>query len=80
MGEDISWTGRSEGIGVALRRSHEQARGNSRWDRQEVDVPVKERGVYLVEAVNKDLRAYTPLMVSDLVMLSKVAHGAPAIW
>ena len=49
--------------------------GNSRWDREDVEVPVQERGVYLVEAVRKDLRAYTVLMVSDLVMLTKRGNG-----
>ncbi len=35
----------------------------------------KREGVYLVEAVRKDLRAYTVLMVSDLVMLTKRGNG-----
>jgi len=47
----------------------------SRWDREEVAVGVKEKGVYLVEAVRKDLRAYTILMVSDLVLISKTGNG-----
>ncbi len=47
----------------------------SRWDRQSVSVPVKERGVYLVEAVSKDLRAYTILMVSDLALITKTGNG-----
>src|SRR5258708_577893 len=47
----------------------------SRWDTQSVDVPVKDKGVYLVEAVNKDLRAYTIMMVSDLVSITKAGRG-----
>ena len=47
----------------------------SRWAQQSVAVPVKEKGVYLVEAVHKDLRAYTLLMVSDLVLISKTGDG-----
>jgi hypothetical protein len=47
----------------------------SRWERQSVSVPVKERGVYLVEAVSKDLRAYTILMVSDLALITKTSNG-----
>jgi alpha-2-macroglobulin len=47
----------------------------SRWERQTVSVPVKERGVYLVEAVSNDLRAYTILMVSDLALITKTANG-----
>ena len=46
-----------------------------RWVQQTVSVPVKEKGIYLVEAVNKDLRAYTLLMVSDLVLISKTGDG-----
>lgn len=47
----------------------------SRWDRQNVSVPVKERGVYLVEAVAKNLSAYTILMVSDLALITKTSNG-----
>ena len=43
----------------------------SRWDREDVDIPVSDKGVYLVEAVHHELRAYTILFVSDLVMISK---------
>src|SRR5579872_6855221 len=46
----------------------------SRWDTQNVEVPVKEKGVYVVEAVNKDLRAYTILMVSDIVSVTKTGR------
>src|SRR5450631_4341284 len=43
-------------------------RSHNRWESQSVDVAVKDRGVYLVEAVRGELCAYTILMVSDLVM------------
>ena len=46
-----------------------QPKSHNRWESQSVDVAVKDRGVYLVEAVRGDLRAYTILMVSDLVMV-----------
>ena len=46
------------------------------WQQQTVDVPVKERGVYLVEAAfSGELRAYTLLIVSDAVMISKTGGG-----
>jgi uncharacterized protein YfaS (alpha-2-macroglobulin family) len=48
-------------------------RSHNRWESQTVPVPVKERGVFLVEAVHGDLRAYTILTVSDTVLISKVA-------
>ena len=47
--------------------------GNSRWAREDVNVPVRDPGVYLVEAVNKQLRAYTIVMISDLTMITKSA-------
>jgi uncharacterized protein YfaS (alpha-2-macroglobulin family) len=47
----------------------------TRWEQHPVSVPVREKGVYLVEAVRKDLRAYTILIVSDTVMISKAARG-----
>jgi uncharacterized protein YfaS (alpha-2-macroglobulin family) len=47
----------------------------SRWDREDVEVPVTEKGVYLVEAVHHDLRAYTILFISDLAMVSKSGRG-----
>src|ERR1019366_3998822 len=48
---------------------------HNRWESQSVDVAVKDRGVYLVEAVRGELRAYTILMVSDLVMVTKNGNG-----
>jgi alpha-2-macroglobulin len=47
----------------------------SRWESQTVNVDVKQKGIYLVEAVHKDLRAYTILMVSDIVSLTKAGRG-----
>ena len=50
-------------------------KSRNRWDSQTVEVAVKDRGVYLVEAVRGDLRAYTILMVSDMVMITKIGSG-----
>ena len=50
-------------------------KSNNRWESQSVDIAVKDRGVYLVEAVRGELRAYTILMVSDLVMVTKTGNG-----
>jgi len=49
--------------------------GQNRWERETVDIGVEDKGVYLVEAVHKALRAYTILMVSDTVMITKSARG-----
>lgn len=46
-----------------------------RWNSIGVPVPVKEKGLYLVEAVHKELAAYTVVMVTDIVLTSKVADG-----
>ncbi|MGA3023631.1 MAG: MG2 domain-containing protein [Bryobacteraceae bacterium] len=46
-----------------------------RWETQTVPIEVKGKGVYLVEAVHKQLRAYTIVMVSDLAMITKQAPG-----
>ena len=54
---------------------HEPVRSQSRWDRQTVAVPVTNKGVYLVEAVNKQLRAYTILIVSDITLVTKTGKG-----
>jgi uncharacterized protein YfaS (alpha-2-macroglobulin family) len=47
----------------------------TRWQQTSVDVPLKDQGLYLVEAVHGALRAYTILMVSDAVMVTKVTNG-----
>ncbi|MEO5923506.1 MAG: MG2 domain-containing protein [Bryobacteraceae bacterium] len=49
--------------------------GSDRWATQTVDIGVREKGVYMVEAVQGGLHAYTILMVSDLVMTTKTARG-----
>lgn len=49
--------------------------GNRMFQQSTVEIPVKEKGVYLVEAVNGGLRAYTLLLVSDTVMISKQGAG-----
>jgi uncharacterized protein YfaS (alpha-2-macroglobulin family) len=46
---------------------------SSRWESETVDIGVKRKGLYLVEAVKGDLRAYTILMVSDAVMITKTS-------
>src|ERR1022692_3682503 len=47
----------------------------SRWERATVDIAVRDKGVYLVEAVDRDLRANTILMVSDIAMITKTGKG-----
>jgi hypothetical protein len=51
-------------------------RGHSRWERETVNLGLKDKGFYLVEAVKGKLCAYTLVMVSDLVMISKPSSSA----
>jgi len=46
-----------------------------RWQSERVEVPVKEKGVYLVEATNGTLRAYTIVVVTDIAIITKAAPG-----
>ncbi|MCW5971493.1 MAG: hypothetical protein KIT57_23540 [Blastocatellales bacterium] len=45
----------------------------SEWDSRNVPLDRQPAGVYLVEAVNGDLRAYTVAVVTDLTVLTKTA-------
>ena len=45
------------------------------WKSTPVPIPVKEKGVFLVEAVNGALRAYTIVMVSDSVLITKTSRS-----
>ncbi len=53
-----------------------EAHGKSRWEREDVEIPVTAKGVYLVEAVHQQMRAYTVLIVSDIVMVSKTGQDS----
>ena len=46
-------------------------RTHSRWDRATVNLGLKDTGIYLVEAVNGQLSAYSLVMISDLVLIDK---------
>lgn len=56
-------------------RFQQPIRAHSRWESQTVPVPVRDPGVFLVEAVHGDLRAYTILIVGDVALITKVAGG-----
>jgi uncharacterized protein YfaS (alpha-2-macroglobulin family) len=49
--------------------------GGERWESQRVTIPVSDKGVYLVEATNGVLRAYTIVVVTDLAIITKAAPG-----
>src|SRR5271165_6466523 len=46
-----------------------------RWQSQKATVPVTDKGVYLVEATNGTLRAYTIVVVTDIAIITKSAPG-----
>jgi uncharacterized protein YfaS (alpha-2-macroglobulin family) len=50
-------------------------RAKERWQQETVEIGVRDKGIYLVEAVRGDLRAYTILIVSDLVLITKTSQG-----
>ncbi|MDZ4797241.1 MAG: MG2 domain-containing protein [Bryobacteraceae bacterium] len=45
------------------------------WESSQVPVDVKEPGVYLVEATDGKLQAYTIVCVSDLILITKTGEG-----
>ncbi len=49
--------------------AHEQ------WESQNVTVPVSDKGVYLVEATNGTLRAYTIIVITEIAVITKAAPG-----
>src|SRR5581483_4937000 len=49
-------------------------KGN-RWDAQTVPVNVSQKGLYLVEATNGALRAYTIVSVTDVGIIAKASPG-----
>jgi uncharacterized protein YfaS (alpha-2-macroglobulin family) len=49
--------------------------GSYRWDTENVAIPVKDRGVYLIEATDGKLRAYTIVVVSQVALITKTAPG-----
>lgn len=60
---------------LVLRFTEPVRTGGARWETHTVNVPVKDKGIYLVEAVHQELRAYTILMLSDLVMITKTGRN-----
>lgn len=48
---------------------------NDRWDSQNVELPLPGKGVYLLEATDGRLQAYTIVMMSELALLTKSAPG-----
>lgn len=45
------------------------------WETATVQVPVTDRGVYLVEATNGKLRAYTIVMINQIALVTKTSPG-----
>jgi uncharacterized protein YfaS (alpha-2-macroglobulin family) len=48
---------------------------HERWESQAVPIPVSDKGVYLVEATNGKLRAYTVIVVTEIAIITKAAPG-----
>ena len=58
-----------------IRVWEQPAGGANRWNAETVTIPTPGAGVYLVEATNGKLRAFTLVQVSDLVLLNKSVPG-----
>lgn len=58
-----------------LRSWRETVRGRERWEEQPVGIPVAEPGLYLVEATDGKLRAYTLVSVSTMAVVTKTQPG-----
>ncbi|HEY7306218.1 MAG TPA: MG2 domain-containing protein [Bryobacteraceae bacterium] len=54
--------------------------GRAAWNSSTVSIPVKRKGLFLVEAVHGNLRAYTILMVSDIVLVTKAGRDHVLGW
>ena len=48
---------------------------HERWESTTVAVPVSDKGVYLVEATNGTLRAYTIIVITEIAVITKAAPG-----
>jgi alpha-2-macroglobulin len=48
---------------------------HQRWESQTVPIPVSDKGVYLVEATDGKLRAYTVIVVTEIAIITKAAPG-----
>lgn len=46
-----------------------------RWESEAIPIPVTDKGLYLVEAANESLRAYTVVIVTDLAIVTKTGPG-----
>jgi len=45
------------------------------WESMSMSVPVSDRGVYLVEATDGRLRAYTVVVITDIAIITKAGQG-----
>jgi alpha-2-macroglobulin len=48
---------------------------HQRWESQRMSIPVTDKGVYLVEATDGRLRAYTIIVVTEIAIITKAASG-----
>ncbi|MGA3209704.1 MAG: MG2 domain-containing protein [Terriglobales bacterium] len=49
------------------------SRPENRWESENVSVPVRDKGLYLVEAVHEELRAYTIVLITDIAVITKTS-------
>ncbi len=62
----------SQQLVARWEQKHESA---SRWDSASIAIPAKEKGLYLVEATDGKIQAYTIVSVTDIAAITKAAPG-----
>ncbi len=62
----------SQQLVAKWEQKHESA---NRWDSSNVAIPVKEKGLYLLEATDGKIQAYTVVSVTDIAAITKAAPG-----
>jgi hypothetical protein len=62
----------SQQLVAKWEQKHESA---NRWDSASIAIPAKEKGLYLVEATDGKLQAYTIVSVTDIAAITKAAPG-----
>lgn len=62
----------SQQLVAKWEQKHEAA---NRWDSANISIPAKEQGLYLVEATDGKVQAYTIVSVTDIAAITKAAPG-----
>lgn len=70
----------AENYDVVTQWEHRVATRKEQWSYESVKVPIKEKGVYLIEARSRGTRAFTALVISEYGMVIKQANDRALAW